>query len=442
MKGINRMLYRFYILVIGISCITFTLFAQNIPSDYTVARWFGFKKAAVTYTFDDGTAKQFSIAIPLFDEYGYKATLFTVTDWSSNNWTKLQAAAANGHEVASHTVSHPHFNSISDSLLENELANSKSIIESKIQHQQCLTIAYPYCETGNIELVKKYYIAGRICSGQIEASTPADFYQISSLICGSVGTVKTSADFNSRVKSAASSGGWVVYLIHGIDNDGGYSPLSSDTLRKSLDYLKTNDSIYWVSTFLNVVCYIRERNCVSISDVVYGDTLIVATITDTLDNTIYSHPISLRRKLPAGWEGAIITQNNNSIACRIVEISGNKYLYFDVVPDAGNVYIKKCFTTDVERSESTLLPIPILFQNYPNPFNPTTTISFSLPKQDFVTIIVYNILGKEIETLVAQEYPAGYHTVMFNARNFSNGIYLYRLITHSYTATKSLIVMK
>jgi Secretion system C-terminal sorting domain len=60
-----------------------------------------------------------------------------------------------------------------------------------------------------------------------------------------------------------------------------------------------------------------------------------------------------------------------------------------------------------------------LFQNYPNPFNPTTVISFSIPKSDFVTSDVYNIIGQKV---------GGTYNVNYNAPHLSNGIYLYRII--------------
>ncbi|MFZ0455236.1 MAG: T9SS type A sorting domain-containing protein [Ignavibacteriaceae bacterium] len=68
-----------------------------------------------------------------------------------------------------------------------------------------------------------------------------------------------------------------------------------------------------------------------------------------------------------------------------------------------------------------------LEQNYPNPFNPTTTIKYSIIKESFVTIKVYDILGKEITTLVNEKKPLGKYSVNFNASNLPSGVYLYRM---------------
>jgi hypothetical protein len=83
-----------------------------------------------------------------------------------------------------------------------------------------------------------------------------------------------------------------------------------------------------------------------------------------------------------------------------------------------------------------------LAQNYPNPFNPTTTISFQLPQAAYVTLKVYDALGNEIETLENGFMPAGVHEVSFNAANLSSGLYLYRMITADYEATKKMLILK
>jgi flagellar hook assembly protein FlgD len=86
-------------------------------------------------------------------------------------------------------------------------------------------------------------------------------------------------------------------------------------------------------------------------------------------------------------------------------------------------------------------------QNYPNPFNPTTQIEFSLPKESIVTIKIYNILGKEIKTLVNGEKTAGEHTITWNGMNdngiqVASGTYLYRINTGNFSQVKKMIFLK
>ncbi len=83
-----------------------------------------------------------------------------------------------------------------------------------------------------------------------------------------------------------------------------------------------------------------------------------------------------------------------------------------------------------------------LSQNYPNPFNPSTKISYSIKEQGFVTLKVYDILGKEVRTLVNSIHGAGYYGVDLNGSNLSSGVYFYQLRAGSFVDTKKFILMK
>ena len=89
----------------------------------------------------------------------------------------------------------------------------------------------------------------------------------------------------------------------------------------------------------------------------------------------------------------------------------------------------------------------LLSQNYPNPFNPTTRIKFSIPpfeggQRGMTSLKVYDILGKEIETLVNEKLNPGKYKVTFNASQYPSGVYFYRLITESFSETKRMILLK
>lgn len=83
-----------------------------------------------------------------------------------------------------------------------------------------------------------------------------------------------------------------------------------------------------------------------------------------------------------------------------------------------------------------------LSQNYPNPFNPATKISFSIPKNDYVDLRVYDILGREVKILLSQAMEAGEYEVEFEALNMSSGFYYYRLKSRDYVAVKKMVLVK
>ena len=83
-----------------------------------------------------------------------------------------------------------------------------------------------------------------------------------------------------------------------------------------------------------------------------------------------------------------------------------------------------------------------LYQNYPNPFNPTTNIEFTIPKESLVSLKVYDILGKEITTLVNERKSEGNYTINFNATNLPSGVYFYRMQAGSFVSTKKFVLLK
>jgi|GEM_PF-3585953 len=89
-------------------------------------------------------------------------------------------------------------------------------------------------------------------------------------------------------------------------------------------------------------------------------------------------------------------------------------------------------------------PVPTEFfmaQNYPNPFNPTTNINFGVPQNSSVKIAIYDMLGREVATLVNTNYTPGYYTVPFNASKLASGMYMYRMTSQSLTGDQKLVAI-
>jgi len=103
--------------------------------------------------------------------------------------------------------------------------------------------------------------------------------------------------------------------------------------------------------------------------------------------------------------------------------------------------------TDVLENNSEL-PIEFsLSQNYPNPFNPSTTIRYSIPnnvnrESEIVSLVVYNMLGQKVATLINQNQKAGNYEVKFDAAHLNSGVYFYRLTANGFQSTKKLMLLK
>jgi hypothetical protein len=98
--------------------------------------------------------------------------------------------------------------------------------------------------------------------------------------------------------------------------------------------------------------------------------------------------------------------------------------------------------TDVKDAVYFMPKVYSLSQNYPNPFNPSTTIKFSLGHSGFTTLKIFDLMGREIETLVSKYLSSGEHAFQWNAGNYPTSVYFYKLQAGKYTETKKLLLLK
>jgi hypothetical protein len=98
--------------------------------------------------------------------------------------------------------------------------------------------------------------------------------------------------------------------------------------------------------------------------------------------------------------------------------------------------------TNVDRISSAATPRIGLYQNYPNPFNPSTSIAFDLSARSFVSLKIFDALGKEVAVLLSEELLPGAHVRKWNAAGLPSGVYWYRLQTERFTETKKLLLLR
>ena len=118
-------------------------------------------------------------------------------------------------------------------------------------------------------------------------------------------------------------------------------------------------------------------------------------------------------------------------------------------PDDGSVFIPLGLTvTGMGSQDEALLPKEFaLHQNYPNPFNPTTSVRYDLPDNENVTIIIYDMLGRQVKQLVDSYQEAGFKSIIWNATNdfgkpAANGVYLYKIQAGDFIQTKKMVLLK
>jgi hypothetical protein len=361
----------------------------------------------------------------MFNAKNFHLTLFTVvTGGMFPGWSVLQSAAANGHEIASHTMTHISLQGATAATQNYELKNSKDSINKYVPGRQCITMAYPYCNRGTDSICAKYYIAGRTCSGQIVPKNPTNFMDISSFLCGpEYGGATTTAALNTLANNAANSNGWCVYLFHGVENDGGYSPISTAALQGNVDYMSANSGRYWVETFGNVTRYIMERNAASVRGVSRTVDSITLRVTDTLADSIFNYPISIRRPLPSGWTTPAVLQGGIPLTAQFKDSNSIRYVTFDAVPDRGNVLILRN-GTGVQRYNAVAAAasdVEVWFNR--------TGLMFSVPAaaRSQLDIALYDLKGALIMDVKASRGTSGVGRVRLREAVTRPGLYIVRI---------------
>lgn len=302
-------------------------------SGQEIAKWKGFRASATTFTFDDGCATQMTYAVPLFDKYGYQASFYAVTNWANGgngmNWSQFGQLLAKGHEVGSHSDTH------GQTMPDSEISSSKNTIEQKLGNK-VLTVTYPNCNEPSETELKKHYIGGRICDGQVMGASPSNYYRLSSIICGNTGSINTASAMSGKMSEAVNKGGWCVFLIHEVESGSGYSPTATSAIEGALQYAKNNDSKVWVATFRDAILYSKERDASKLQQTASSPNSVTYSLTNSLDVNTYNYPLSVRCPMPDGWSEVSVSQNDEEVES---SVSGG-YIYFDAVPNNGSILVQ------------------------------------------------------------------------------------------------------
>jgi uncharacterized protein (UPF0218 family) len=237
-------------------------------------------------------------------------------------------------------------------------------------------------------------------------------------------------NFTTHIITVGADGAWSVYAID-VDGDGNMDVLSAS---------QNDNQIAWYENLSAPIPAELTAFTASISK--SSVTLNWATATETNNSGF-----ELQRKLEiTDWEIIGFIEGHGTTT------EAQEYFYIDDIRDISattfSYRLKQIdFNGSFEYSKvvEVTKEVPTdysLDQNYPNPFNATTVITYRIPIKSFVTIKVYNSLGKEVQVLINEEKVAGSHRINFDAASIPSGVYIYQIQVGSYIESKKMVLMK
>lgn len=275
------------------------------------------------------------------------------------------------------------------------------------------------------------------------------------LFAGTTGDIYKSSD-NGNTWSEISSGIAADARITSIVTIGDdlFAGSASDGVFKS-----TNGGTSWTAINSNLtdkhisqlVALDNKLFAVTLTGVFISENSGASWIADPSDIENVNCFIALNEKLIAGTDGngAFVSADKGTTwssyspgmpaGTRIWSLAESSDSIF--AGTSSGIFVVGSSKVIVNVEEEVSVPSITLMQNYPNPFNTSTNISFSIPTKTFVSLKIYDRLGREVETIFSEEIPVGHYSRKWNAANVPSGIYFYRLQAGSFAETKKLILL-
>jgi peptidoglycan/xylan/chitin deacetylase (PgdA/CDA1 family) len=345
---------------------------RTVSDKVRIADWCGFSKAAYSLSFDDGLISHYKYAAPILDKYNLKATFYIISEnleadsfaqpsWRFGYWYQFIQLNQNGHELGSHSATHPKLTALPDGSpkesgsLQYELNAPIKALQKKIPGYKVLTFAYPFVDfnTHVEEETSKLYASSRGLGSGFNSAHPTDWMNIQAhtISYNPDRTIESDQAKVTELKNwittnTIAKGGWTVYLAHDVlpfeqvsTATDSWHPVSSESFELFASWLreKQRKNELWVETVGNVTRYIKERDAVSIALKEETTDKLSLSVTDNLPDDLFNYPITIEITLPERWKKALVKQNKLSNTLNVSE----RKIILNVVPDQATIEISK-----------------------------------------------------------------------------------------------------
>jgi len=228
--------------------------------------------------------------------------------------------------------------------------------------------------------------------------------------------------------------------VKGIDEEEQlYIGFRDNNFEKRGSEIRKIPSVPKVFDGLSIYLFGDEKKYSAVIELLDEGHIFDLIVENNLEDDIIKFSENLIGDLPNGYSTLIYDLHTNQIVDenQHIEIINNKSYRFKYIVGP-NEFIEK----SIEEIKANVPEEFRLYHNYPNPFNPITTIKFSIPYNSNVSLKIYDLLGREVESLLSEYKNAGTYEITFNALNLASGIYFYRITTDKNSDTKKLILLK
>ncbi|MDX2444015.1 MAG: polysaccharide deacetylase family protein [Bacteroidales bacterium] len=267
------------------------------------------------------------------------------------SWDQIKEIASQGHEFASHSISHPQLAIYDEKNIRYELEKSKQELMDHLGEKHAFSLECPYGTENKrvIKIASSIYPALRNRMPEVyleemnrwDKNSPTTSkneyvqWQRGPKSNTSLFEMKSWIDTSLKAENI-----WLILVFHGIEGIG-FEPISENDIRDYFEYIKTKENEIWVATFQDVTKYIRERMNTKINSFVISEKQLEIELVNDLDHQIYDYPLTLKTYVPVNWEIAKISQADINQVVEVESDLKGSYITYTVIPTVGKIIISK-----------------------------------------------------------------------------------------------------
>jgi peptidoglycan/xylan/chitin deacetylase (PgdA/CDA1 family) len=344
---------------------------KELPAKIKVADWYGFSKAAYSFTFDDGLISQYQYAAPVLNKYNMKATFYILSEslqedsaklpsWRYGYWHHFLKLHQQGHEIGAHTVTHPRLTSLSDGnvakpgTLIYELVAPIKTIKEKISGSEVISFAYPMVDYNDhvMDQASRYFVSSR-AGGNLTNSKVPEWNELKSYTIRYTEPRILENDTKKIIElekwindNTIHKQGWSILMAHDVlpvqeagKATDSWHPISVETFESFVKWIKERQdrNELWVETVGNISKYVKEREFLDIKILEDSENKMMLELSDNLPDEIYNYPLSIEVSVPVSWKKVSVKQMDK---IQSVEVKEGK-IFLNAIPDRGKIEILK-----------------------------------------------------------------------------------------------------